>query len=701
MIRLCDCNPNAKLEDGLTPLHLACEVGCLETVRFLITEFNCDYTCKLEDGTSCLHISCRFGLLNVVEFLIKHCKHFTECKDLKGCTPLHEACTNGHLKIVKYLIDQCRCDPECENNSGHTPVYCAFLHDHQDILHYMIEKSLVCKTSVVNGDIIYHSVIENECSYKVIIYILTVINQSQKVFFYKNPIKYLHIACEHNRLETVEVLITKFKCDPLCKMDDDGTTCLHIACKHGHLKIVEYLIENHECDPMRGYCNGYTPVHYACINGHFDVVQYIVQKFPNNVSFASNGDSILHSALRNRHNEIVTYLIKKPDFNPDLINENCETILHLACDNEDVQMVQLLVSTNKINVDARDRNSKTALQRVKTWSNKAEILEVFTKYKERLYIPIIDSYTNVVVLGEPQAGKSSLIQVIRERSAGGNNCCYEYYLSMQHIKHVDQHTVGIVSYRLEHEEIGNIILHDLAGHPEFYSNHDEAIENLLKNNGGVIIITVSLEYWKKIKNILKDYREWLAVAAKLSRINNNISMITVASHADCVRDVNRRETLRLELIKECEAYFTGTEVVVLNCCKRGGGQLPRFLKLLQSACDQCCGTKTDTRTVTADDKHCSQLYAFLLETKCNIVKFNELKESLEKGKDYLKLVYDSNEKLCSALSSLHKVGLIKFLNNTRTQDECDSWIIIRTGELLNEMEKVFFIKKKRSGYQYR
>ena len=268
---------------------------------------------------------------------------------------------------------------------------------------------------------------------------------------------------------------------------------------------------------------------------------------------------------------------------------------------------------------------------------------------------------------------------------------------MQHIKNVDQHTVGIVPYRLEHEEIGNIILHDLAGHPEFYFSHDAAIGNHLKNNGGVIIITVCLAQ-EKITNILKDYREWLAVVANLLCINDNISMITVASHADCI-DVKRRETLRLELIKECKTFFIdecmqGTEVVFLNCCKCGGGQLPRFLKLLRSACNQCSSTKTDTRTITADDEHCSQLYAFLLETERNVFKFDELKGILEKGKDYLKLVYSSRGKLYSALSSLHKVGLITFLSDIRTQEECDGWIIIHTGELLNEMEKVLFINGK-------
>ena len=41
----------------------------------------------------------------------------------------------------------------------------------------------------------------------------------------------------------------------------------------------------------------------------------------------------------------------------------------------------------------------------------------------------------------------------------------------QHVKGVELCTAGIIPSKLEHRELGNVILHDSVGHPEYYSSH--------------------------------------------------------------------------------------------------------------------------------------------------------------------------------------------------------------------------------------
>ena len=45
-------------------------------------------------------------------------------------------------------------------------------------------------------------------------------------------------------------------------------------------------------------------------------------------------------------------------------------------------------------------------------------------------------------------------------------------------------TAGIIPCRLEHNELGNIVLHDLAGQPEYYSSHVYVVvlQNLLRDS---------------------------------------------------------------------------------------------------------------------------------------------------------------------------------------------------------------------------
>ena len=42
--------PACKKNGGRTPLHSACQNGCLDVAKYLVDEKNCDPACKKNDG---------------------------------------------------------------------------------------------------------------------------------------------------------------------------------------------------------------------------------------------------------------------------------------------------------------------------------------------------------------------------------------------------------------------------------------------------------------------------------------------------------------------------------------------------------------------------------------------------------------------------------------------------------------------------
>ena len=77
----------------------------------------------------------------------------------------------------------------------------------------------------------------------------------------------------------------------------------------------------------------------------------------------------------------------------------------------------------------------------------------------------------------------------------------------RNVKGVEPCTAGIIPYKLQHKTLGNIILHDFAGHSEYYSSHSAVIENLLQGSGGVFLIVVNILE----KEAVKHLHQWLTV----------------------------------------------------------------------------------------------------------------------------------------------------------------------------------------------
>ena len=455
----------------------------------------------------------------------------------------------------------------------------------------------------------------------------------------------LHWAATRGWLNIVKLLLDKYEFHPMCK-SNNGYTPLHSASENGHLNVVKYLITECRCDPMCKSNNGYTPLHSASENGHLNVVKYLITECKCDPMCKDNNGSIpLHSACRNSHLPIIEYLLSSGSVNPKTKNVMFQTPLDLVQHNREVE-------------------------------------KVFAKFSKLKTCFSVDSYVNVVLLGNPGAGKSTLAQVIIQTSSG-----VRLFGRFQKVEGVELHTAGIVPRRIEHQQLGNIILHDLAGQSEYYSSHIAVLENLLQDYPAVFINFVNLCE----ENALTSFHKWMTIIENVSQnVSSPCHVVTVASHVDMITPnwflsfkEHLLETLNLRVASDYGNYIH-VGLVGLDCRKLGGGNLSQFIITLSKSCQNIRSAKKINMSV-----YCRTIYTLLEREKQTVLTLGQLchlMSTTEVSQNYY--LPQEQDEILKTLSSLHSTGLITFLKNNHTP--ANSWVIVDKGALLAEVNGVLF-----------
>ena len=103
---------------------------CVMNVKFLLKNENCFTT---------LHLTCELGVLEGVKYLIEMYGN-VEVRDEDGRTPLHIACENGHIDVAEYLMCECGCDKEARDDRQNTPLFIACLNNQTAMVKYLVSK---------------------------------------------------------------------------------------------------------------------------------------------------------------------------------------------------------------------------------------------------------------------------------------------------------------------------------------------------------------------------------------------------------------------------------------------------------------------------------------------------------------------------------------------------------------------------------
>uniref|UniRef100_A0A1X7U2F7 Uncharacterized protein n=1 Tax=Amphimedon queenslandica TaxID=400682 RepID=A0A1X7U2F7_AMPQE len=349
-----------------------------------------------------------------------------------------------------------------------------------------------------------------------------------------------------------------------------------------------------------------------------------------------------------------------------------QTPLHCAAGWGTAEVIEYLLSTGNCDPLARDSGQKTPLQLAKERQYDSDTaIAIFKKFGNIKISHPIDSYVSVLLVGNPGAGKSTLSHVINDTTTGSITLGF-----FRNVGGVVPCTAGIIPYKLQHRTLGNIILHDFAGHSEYYSSHSAVIENLLQGSGGVFLIVVNILE----KEAVKQLHQWLSVVRnEAQKALSQCHVIVIVSHVDKISNpVEKRRKEEIEEIikrEKCDSVF-------LDCRKLGGGGVDLFFKKLSSSCKSIRSTSRRNLSL-----YCHMMYGLLEERKENIMTFSDVVFAGEDNNDYV--IPDKGEDVLDVLCSLHSTGLISVLKS-----EEKVWVVVNNSILLTEVNGVLFAPEK-------
>uniref|UniRef100_A0A1X7SY30 Death domain-containing protein n=1 Tax=Amphimedon queenslandica TaxID=400682 RepID=A0A1X7SY30_AMPQE len=325
---------------------------------------------------------------------------------------------------------------------------------------------------------------------------------------------------------------------------------LHLSSGHGWLDVTKDLITKYHCDPHEKGDWDCTCLHWAAYGNQVDVMRYLIDEChcdPLAAAVGWRGWTPLHSAAHWRRTAAVEYLL----------------------------------STGKCDPLAKDNEGKTPIKLAKE-NGYTDILSVFKKFGGIKSSHPIDSYVNVLLVGNPGAGKSTLSHVIKDTAISSI-----VLGSFRNVGGVVPCTAGIIPYELQHRTLGNIILHDFAGHSEYYSSHSAVIENLLQGSGCVFLIVVNILE----KELVKQIHQWLTVVRnEAEKALNECHVIVIVSHVDEISNFvekrRRKEEIQEIIVRDrCDSVFLDCHILSAiekgdDCLVHDNGRSTRLKEIL-------------------------------------------------------------------------------------------------------------------------
>ena len=363
--RSVDVNVNLGAIDGYTPLYVACEHGCTEVVRYLLSLPECQVNRTCGNRTP-LRVVCSNWYISstaIVELLLAREDCDPNVKDHDGNTPLMVACKKGYsgtLQLLFKLLSSPKCDPNVTNNQGQTPLHVACEKRNAIVVDTLLETGK-CDPNVQTktGDTPLLLAAQKEDIQ--IIQLLLADPQCDPNVANNQGETPLHLACGKGNALVVDTLLETGKCDPNVQTKT-GDTPLLLATGIQDALIIQLLFSDPQCDPNVTNDRGETPLHVACEKGNVIVVKTLLEtgKYGLNVQTKS-GDAPLHLATRIKNTQIIKLLVTDPQCDPNVTNEKGETPLHVACGKGNVIVVKTLLETGKYGLNVQTKTGDTPL----------------------------------------------------------------------------------------------------------------------------------------------------------------------------------------------------------------------------------------------------------------------------------------------------------------------------------------------------
>ena len=655
------CNPSSAGLLGLTPLHTACMMGHLEIAKYLVTDCKCDPNCAVVGTTpqaisitpyyqnTCitpLTVATAWGQLNIIKWLVSELKCNPECNedsfplDILACMfgqldvlkyLLHEsssqdlpgllfgACCFGDLNIVKYLIDECECNPHFRDDDGAISLHFTCI-DVQHLFknkHQPSEKTTTSNLSIKG--ILLHI-------WQAIIFPVTRVTQllTNLVPGFPNPAK---------QINNYDILSDAMWANRKKRSDEQF--------KNPNLDIVKYLITEHKCNPQCRDKEGQTPLHYACASGQLEIVQY----FHNNKL-----SDLVHTA------------------------HSGDTPLHFACKSNQVEVTQFLLSTGECDPLIKNAEGLSPVE-IAASPEIRKLLDHFCQGKYPLELVV-----KVFVLGDPLAGKSSLVQAIQ------NDPGFLSSLTAQKVQGVRKQTAGISLFSCSGRDFGDVMIYHFVGQREFHSSHAAFLQNYSTHMTGIFIIVTSIAQCED--NICQSLHYWVSFIQDCCAHNKmKPHVIFVGSHADQVDMGSIEKAITtIEQGFSVNNFYETEAVICLDCTQPASLELDLLRYHLEESCNSI---RERTEKI---DQRCYVLHKYVHKAYINkVVPGCSLKSISEDLEGNLYLLPSNLSELLPLFQTLHDKGQVLLLKNDH--DISDSSVITNIAAMLETVVGSIFVPR--------
>ncbi len=310
-------NVKAKNDRGVTPLHMACDSGCIDVATFLI-ENGADLYAVDSDGDTPLHWAAYSGYSECVTLLIDKGVPVDILNTAKN-SPFHYAAMLGRIDVISLLLEK-GTDINLRNHGGETPVHLASQRRQADAIRLLVEKGADLEIADNYG---------------------------------RTPL--LITARERGHIPTAELLLDLGANINAKDYSDD--TPLILATWRGFSELVDLFLDRGAEFDHTGDKGAFL-LSYSAQKNVARLFNLLVERGAD-LSIANNrGGSLLHSAAYSGSIGIITTLLER-GFDVNETDNYGRTPIHYASERGRIEAAQLLIE-NGANLKARTLSGLSA-----------------------------------------------------------------------------------------------------------------------------------------------------------------------------------------------------------------------------------------------------------------------------------------------------------------------------------------------------
>eukprot|EP00792_Barthelona_sp_PAP020_P005305 TRINITY_DN2594_c0_g1_i1.p1 TRINITY_DN2594_c0_g1~~TRINITY_DN2594_c0_g1_i1.p1 ORF type:complete len:676 (+),score=181.11 TRINITY_DN2594_c0_g1_i1:32-2029(+) len=257
---------NVVTKSGYTTLHAAVIGGNRPTLRYALAS-GISPNSRGEEGITPLHEAAEAGNLDFVRMLVRKGAKVDAYDDF-NFTPLHVAAFNGHLTIVEYLLKLCK---NIDLNKNPSPISLAVDQGHLDVVSYLLNFRLSVDVPYKGHSPLAIAIKNNNVA---LTELLLENGANPNIRFEEIDMDVLLFAIAHG-YEEIATLLLNFDANPN-PIDKFNHSALHTAAHFGYLSILKKLLSA-DANVNATNVNGKTPLFSAIETGQFDCVKLLLE----------------------------------------------------------------------------------------------------------------------------------------------------------------------------------------------------------------------------------------------------------------------------------------------------------------------------------------------------------------------------------------------------------------------------------------